>query len=258
MAVGMRRMAELSLAILLGAICAWGQMRGVGARPATGGFGAGTSAAHPSTGEFRGGATFARPQTAMPQTLRPMQPGRNFSSGTRNLGSFHNGGRYRSNGASGLSRFFSRTYNSTVFFPPFYSIGWGYPFYPSYYSPNSPYLNLMGGYPYAGGYGYPRSYGDPNGPGAAQNEPNNSADETPWVQGHPPRADALDEASAFHRPDPRTVLVTLDGVNVLVPEDGGPLIIGSGNHTLRLTTQSADSAKDNKAVPSTPQKKPAD
>lgn len=246
----MRRLTALVLTIVLGATWAWAQMRGAGGRGSTGG--------------FRGGVT-----TARPQTFRPSSANRNYPSTNLTFGTSRYRGGFRNRNSSGLSRYFSRSFGPRFFNPFYYNSFYGcanpfasYSPYCAQYLPYGqysfgayPYASL---YPYASAYPFTGYYGDPYGGAAVgdgQNENEQAGAEQQdwvWVQGNPPRADALDEASAFHRVAPRDVRLELDGAAMSAPEDGSPLTIGSGNHTLRMTAQSTPGAE---TVPPTPPKK---
>ncbi len=246
----MRRFLALALAVGLGATWAMAQRRGV--------------VAGPSGGGFRGGAT--SPPT---QIVRPNPGIGNFPSANRTFGTYRYGGGFRNRNSSGLSQYFSRTFAPNYFNPLYNNFYYGctnpfagYSPYCAQYLPYGQYsfgaYPYPGFYPYASAYPFAGYYGGPYGIAAAgdgQNENQQAGSEQQervWVQGNPPRADALDEASAFHRVAPRDVLLELDGAAISVPEDGRPLTVGSGNHTLRLTAQSTPGTE---TVPPTPHQK---
>ena len=248
----MRSFLALALAIVLGTTWAVAQRHGMGAGPSAGG--------------FRGGVSPARPQTFQPSTAT-----RNIPSSDRTFGSNRNAGGFGNRNASGLSQFFSRTFSPDYLNPYNKSsslacnnpLG-GYSPNCAQYLPNR--LYWFGGYPntgiypYANAYPFMGYYGDPygiptDGYGEDFYRPTGAdQQEMVWVQGNPPRADALDEASAFHRVAPRDVRLKLDGAAVSAPEDGSPLTIGSGSHTLQITAQSKPG--DETAQPDPPKKNP--
>jgi hypothetical protein len=230
------------LSIVFLATCAWAQRRGGGARGAVGG--------------ARIGSSFSRPQTIR-------------STATRTSPSFHNrppaafrmGERFRHRGSFGFPPYFSNGFGWNNFYSPYYNS-----FFPcadpystfSAYCP--PFLTFgttaYGASPYAGaGYeGDPRFVLVADGDRSDYEQTESGRQETVEVTPNPPRADALDEKTSFRRVDPRDAMVILNGQPLPASTSGSPLIIGSGNYTLRLTAKSDGAARDADSLPPTSQK----
>ncbi len=134
-----------------------------------------------------------------------------------------------------------RFFGSPFFFDPFFSpftfrhfgfpgFSSGFPTTPPFFLPPQAYAGYGGGY-----YGYSAR------PPYESTPPETRAPEAApeYKPAEPPQSLKSPGASAAERLTPRDVLLTLDGQEQPPPNDGGPVTLGSGRHTLRIAAKPA-------------------
>lgn len=215
----MRRSISPGLSILFLATCAWAQRGGaIGAAGAV--------------GSFRGGAGFARSQTFRPSPIVGNNSNRFPVSSLI-------GERFRERRPVVFSPFFLNGYGLNSFYPSYFNssdpCAGPYFLYPSYCPQLSPYGPISYGVgPGAGYSGDPQDMAGGEYQGGNYQDPDGGQQETTWTAPDPPRA------SPFRRVDPRDVRWILDGHAQSSPMAGGPITIGSGNHTLGVAAPDSD------------------
>lgn len=211
----MRRSISLGLSILFLATCAWAQRRGViGATGAVGG--------------FRGGAGLARPQTFRPS------PAMGNNSNRFPVSSLIGEG-FGDQRPVVFSPFLLNGYGANYLYPSYYNsydpCAGPYFLYPSYCPQLSPYGPIS----YGAGYGSdPQDMAGGEFQDGNYQESDRGQQETLEAVPDPPRA------SPFRRVDPQDVRWVLDGHTQSSPMAGGPITIGSGNHTLGVAAPDSD------------------